>query len=111
MTELEHEFWDLKMKDLEIEQYITRFNELSGLVPHLVTPEDKRVDRFVYGLNPDIRRDVMTSRPATLQDAAVLAKQLARDVARSKPATKTATNDSEKRKAEGASGSQNQGRK
>jgi hypothetical protein len=93
------------MKDLEIEQYITRFNELSGLVPHLVTPEDKRVDRFVYGLTPDIRRDVMTSRPTTLQDASVLAKQLARDVARSKPQSLKTTTNSGKRKAEGTSGS------
>src|SRR3990170_2104020 len=107
MTELEHEFWNLQMKDLEIEQYITRFNELSGLVPHLVTPETKRIDRFIYGLTPDIRRDVMTSRPVTMQDAAVLAKQLARDVARSKPTPKTTTTDSGKRKLEGTSGSKN----
>src|ERR1043166_5025299 len=106
MTELEHEFWNLQMKDLEIDQYITRFNELSGLVPHLITPEGKRVDRFVYGLTPDIRRDVITSNPATMQDATVLAKQLARDVARSKPAAKT-TVDTGKCKLEGTSGSQN----
>lgn len=114
MTELEHEFWNLQMKDLEIEKYITRFNELSRLVPYLITPESKRVDRFVYGLTPDIRRDVMTSRPTTMQDKAVLAKQLARDVARSKPTTKTTTTDSGKRKAEGTSGfqpTQNQNKK
>src|SRR3990170_4496654 len=49
----------------------------------------------------------MNSGTTTMQDAVVLAKQLARDVARSKPAPKATATDSGKRKLEGTSGSKN----
>ncbi|GJY38080.1 putative reverse transcriptase domain-containing protein [Tanacetum coccineum] len=35
--------------------YTDRFNELDRLVPHLVTPESKRIERYVYGLALQIR--------------------------------------------------------
>ncbi|GKF91062.1 hypothetical protein Tco_0274763, partial [Tanacetum coccineum] len=34
--------------------YTNRFHELARLVPHLVTCENKRIERYIYGLNPQI---------------------------------------------------------
>ncbi|GJW61351.1 putative reverse transcriptase domain-containing protein [Tanacetum coccineum] len=38
--------------------YIDRFHEVARLVPHLVTPENKRIERYIYGLALQIRREV-----------------------------------------------------
>ncbi|GJV48707.1 putative reverse transcriptase domain-containing protein, partial [Tanacetum coccineum] len=35
--------------------YTDRFHELARLVPHLVTPENKRIERYIYGLALQIR--------------------------------------------------------
>ncbi|GKF63571.1 hypothetical protein Tco_0187019 [Tanacetum coccineum] len=32
--------------------YTDRFYELARLVPHLVVPENRRIERYVYGLAP-----------------------------------------------------------
>nr|GEW57954.1 reverse transcriptase domain-containing protein [Tanacetum cinerariifolium] len=49
--------------------YTDRFHELLRLVPHLVTPKSRRVERYVYGLAPQIRRMVATMEPKTMQKA------------------------------------------
>ncbi|GJV82499.1 reverse transcriptase domain-containing protein [Tanacetum coccineum] len=36
--------------------YTDQFHELARLVPHLVTPESKRIERCIYGLAPQIYR-------------------------------------------------------
>nr|GEW49978.1 putative reverse transcriptase domain-containing protein [Tanacetum cinerariifolium] len=35
--------------------YTDRFHELARLVPYLVTPESRKIKRYVYGLAPEIR--------------------------------------------------------
>ncbi|GJZ57467.1 hypothetical protein Tco_0612961 [Tanacetum coccineum] len=35
--------------------YTDRFHELARLVPHLVTPESRMIESYVYGLPPQIR--------------------------------------------------------
>jgi len=104
LQDLEQEFWNLQMEGLEIEKYINRFNELTRLVPYLATPEDRKIDRFIWGLNPEIRRDVTTSNPTTISTAVILARRLTKDVARSGVQPAKATGESSKRKAEGTSG-------
>ncbi|GJU93699.1 hypothetical protein Tco_1318455 [Tanacetum coccineum] len=37
------------------------------LVPHLVTPENKRIERYIYGLAPQIRGMVAAMEPTTIQ--------------------------------------------
>ena len=88
ILELEQEFWNLQMKELEIEKYVNRFNEVIRLVPHMASTEERKIDRFIWGLNDEIRRDVTTSNLATLSSAVTLARRLTKDVARSgvKPA-------------------------
>nr|GEV15998.1 DNA-directed DNA polymerase [Tanacetum cinerariifolium] len=47
--------------------YTDRFFELARLVPHLVTPKSKKIERYVYGLAPQIHRMVVAMRPKTMQ--------------------------------------------
>ncbi|GJU86805.1 putative reverse transcriptase domain-containing protein [Tanacetum coccineum] len=47
--------------------YTDRFNELARLVPHLVTPESRIIERYVYGLAPQIRGMVAATEPKTIQ--------------------------------------------
>ncbi|GKB05738.1 hypothetical protein Tco_0833933 [Tanacetum coccineum] len=37
--------------------YTNRFHELARLVPHLVTPKSRNIERYVYGLAPQIHQD------------------------------------------------------
>ncbi|GKE08284.1 putative reverse transcriptase domain-containing protein [Tanacetum coccineum] len=47
--------------------YTDRFHELARLVPHLVTPENRRIERYVYGLAPQIRGMVVATEPTMIQ--------------------------------------------
>ncbi|KAI3711963.1 hypothetical protein L1987_70512 [Smallanthus sonchifolius] len=47
LKKIEVEFWNLEMDGAEILDYTTRFQELSRVVPHLVTPEPKRIERYI----------------------------------------------------------------
>ncbi|GJR39232.1 hypothetical protein Tco_1214916 [Tanacetum coccineum] len=46
-----------------------KFHELARLVPHLVTPESRIIERYVYDLAPQIRRIVAATEPKTMQKA------------------------------------------
>ncbi|GJS73435.1 putative reverse transcriptase domain-containing protein [Tanacetum coccineum] len=56
--------------------YTDRFHELARLVPHLVTPKNKRIERYVYGLAPQIRGMVAATEPATIQKVVQIAGTL-----------------------------------
>ncbi|GJX48829.1 putative reverse transcriptase domain-containing protein [Tanacetum coccineum] len=47
--------------------YTDRFHELARLVPHLVTPESRMTERYVYGLAPQICGMVAVTEPKTIQ--------------------------------------------
>ncbi|GJW79032.1 putative reverse transcriptase domain-containing protein [Tanacetum coccineum] len=49
--------------------YTDRFHELARLVPHLVSPESRMIERYVYGLAPQIRRMVAATEPKTIHKA------------------------------------------
>ncbi|GJX27497.1 hypothetical protein Tco_0233793 [Tanacetum coccineum] len=53
----------------DIDGYTARFHELARLVPHMVTPESQRVNRYIRGLAPEIKPHVTSSEPATIQGA------------------------------------------
>ncbi|GJU49408.1 putative reverse transcriptase domain-containing protein [Tanacetum coccineum] len=55
MQKLETEFWNHVMVGAGHAAYTDRFHELARLVPHLVTPENRRIERYIYGLAPQIR--------------------------------------------------------
>nr|KAJ0227360.1 hypothetical protein LSAT_V11C100046420 [Lactuca sativa] len=44
---LEQELWTLTMKGLEINAYTARFNDLAVMCPALVTPEYKKIERYI----------------------------------------------------------------
>ncbi|GJS78029.1 hypothetical protein Tco_0727910 [Tanacetum coccineum] len=56
--------------------YTDRFHKLARLVPHLVTSENKRIERYVYGLAPQIRGMVAATEPTTIQKAVQIASTL-----------------------------------
>ncbi|GJZ10186.1 reverse transcriptase domain-containing protein [Tanacetum coccineum] len=52
MQKLETELWNHAMAGADHAAYTDRFHELARLVPHLVTPKNRRIERYVYGLAP-----------------------------------------------------------
>ncbi|KAJ9544258.1 hypothetical protein OSB04_023965 [Centaurea solstitialis] len=80
---LEVELWHHEMIGSDISTYTTRFHELAKLVPQLVTPEQNRVDRYVWGLSPVIRGNVTAADPKTLQEAVNLANRLTNNAVQS----------------------------
>ncbi|XP_035832945.1 uncharacterized protein LOC118481786 [Helianthus annuus] len=55
---------------------------MSRLVPYLVTPEPKRIARFIGGLAPEIKASVKASRPTTFRSVADLSLSLTFDAVR-----------------------------
>ncbi|GJV95910.1 putative reverse transcriptase domain-containing protein [Tanacetum coccineum] len=48
---------------------LTWFHELARLVYHLVTLKNRRIERYIYGLAPQIRGMVAATEPTTIQKA------------------------------------------
>ncbi|GKB44592.1 hypothetical protein Tco_0889534 [Tanacetum coccineum] len=68
------------MVGLDIDGYYTaRFHELARLVPHMVTPENQRVNRYIWGLAPEIKANVTSSRHTTIQSVVSMANCLTTD--------------------------------
>ena len=59
--------------------YTSSFHELSLLVPHLVTPLSRRIDKYLGGLPIQIQYTVLGRDPKTLVDAIALAATLSED--------------------------------
>ncbi|KAJ9545268.1 hypothetical protein OSB04_024975 [Centaurea solstitialis] len=45
LQKLEAKFWNHSMKGMDVDKYTARFHKLAQLVPHMVTPEEKRIDK------------------------------------------------------------------
>ncbi|GJZ48997.1 reverse transcriptase domain-containing protein [Tanacetum coccineum] len=76
MQKLETKFWCHAMVKAGHAAYTDCFHELARLVPHLVTPKSKRIERYIYGLAPQIRVMVATTDPTTIQSAMLKTKML-----------------------------------
>ncbi|XP_024964427.1 uncharacterized protein LOC112504718 [Cynara cardunculus var. scolymus] len=76
IQKLEAELWNHEMKGSDVDSYTARFHELAKLVPHLVSPKENQIDRYVWGLAPEIWGNVTSANPKTLQDAVNLATKL-----------------------------------
>ncbi|GKF03342.1 hypothetical protein Tco_0030265 [Tanacetum coccineum] len=55
IQKLEAELWNHTMVGASHAAYTDRFHELDRLVSYLVTPESRMIERYVYGLAPQIR--------------------------------------------------------
>ncbi|GKA83536.1 putative reverse transcriptase domain-containing protein [Tanacetum coccineum] len=82
MQKLENEFWNHTMVGASHTTYTDRFHELAKIVPHLVTSESKRIDRYIYGLVTQIRGMVRATEPTTIQSAILKAGGLTDDAVR-----------------------------
>ncbi|GJZ26367.1 reverse transcriptase domain-containing protein [Tanacetum coccineum] len=76
MQNLEIELWNHAMVGAGHAAYTDRFHELARLVPHLVTREGKRIERYVYGLASQIQGMVVATEPKTIQKAVQIAGTL-----------------------------------
>ncbi|GJY73256.1 putative reverse transcriptase domain-containing protein [Tanacetum coccineum] len=84
MQKLETELWNHVMVGASHAAYTDRFHELARLVPHLVTPESRKVKRYVYGLAPQIRRMVAATEPKTMQKVVQISGALTDEAVRNR---------------------------
>ncbi|GKC89257.1 reverse transcriptase domain-containing protein [Tanacetum coccineum] len=76
MQKLETELWNHAIIRAGHATYTDRFHKLARLVPHLVTPEGKRIERYAHGLAPQIRGMVAATELKTIQKAVQIAGTL-----------------------------------
>nr|GEW46801.1 reverse transcriptase domain-containing protein [Tanacetum cinerariifolium] len=69
IRKLETELWNHVMVRAGHVAYTDRFHELARLVPHLVTLESRKIERYVYGLALQIRGMVAETEPKTMLKA------------------------------------------
>nr|GEX23030.1 putative reverse transcriptase domain-containing protein [Tanacetum cinerariifolium] len=79
---LETKLWNYVMVGASHAAYTDRFHELARLVPHLVTPESRKIKRYVYGLAPQIRGMVSATEPKTMQKAVQISGALTEEAVR-----------------------------
>nr|GEV45073.1 hypothetical protein [Tanacetum cinerariifolium] len=78
------------------DKYTANFHELAKMLPHMVSMEEKKINRYIWGLVPEIRRMITSSNATTLQTAVGLAYRLINDVIRSSEMPKR--NDNERKR-------------
>ncbi|GJS45026.1 putative reverse transcriptase domain-containing protein [Tanacetum coccineum] len=64
---LETELWNHAMMGAGHAAYTDTFHELARLVPYLVTPESRKIKRYMYGLALQIRGMVAAMEPKTME--------------------------------------------
>nr|GEZ28757.1 putative reverse transcriptase domain-containing protein [Tanacetum cinerariifolium] len=73
---MECELWNLRVKEMDISSYTTHFNELMILCPGMVPTERKKVEAYIRGLSENIKGEVTSFEPATLNKAVWMAHTL-----------------------------------
>ncbi|GJY34543.1 putative reverse transcriptase domain-containing protein [Tanacetum coccineum] len=61
---------------MDISSYTTRFNELALLCPDMVPTEQKKVEAYIRGLSENIKGEVTSSEPTTMNKAVRMAHTL-----------------------------------
>ncbi|GJQ92729.1 putative reverse transcriptase domain-containing protein [Tanacetum coccineum] len=82
IQKLESELWNHAMIMAGHAAYTDRFHELARLVPHLVTPESRMIERYVYGLAIQFRGMVAATEPKTIQKAVQISSALTDEAVR-----------------------------
>ncbi|GJR19861.1 hypothetical protein Tco_0968388 [Tanacetum coccineum] len=82
MQKLEFELWNHVMVGAGHVAYTDRFHELARLGTHLVTPESRMIERYVYGLAPQIRGMVAAMKSKTIQKAVQISGALTDEAVR-----------------------------
>ncbi|GJR66683.1 putative reverse transcriptase domain-containing protein [Tanacetum coccineum] len=73
---MEHELWNLKVKEFDIIAYTKRFHELVQLCPEMVPSERKKIEAYIRGLTDNIKGTVIGSKPISLNEAVRMAHAL-----------------------------------
>ncbi|GKD26036.1 putative reverse transcriptase domain-containing protein [Tanacetum coccineum] len=79
LQRLEQELYNLKLKGTDIDGYTNRFHELALLCPRMVEPEQVKVEQYIRGLSKNIRGDVTSSQPATIDHAVPMTNVVSND--------------------------------
>ncbi|GJU50073.1 putative reverse transcriptase domain-containing protein [Tanacetum coccineum] len=103
---MEYELWNLKVKDMDISSYTTRFNELALLCPGMVPTEQKKVEAYIRGLSENIKGEVTSSEPTTMNKAVRMAHTLMEQKVKARAEREA---DNKKRKWENFQGSSSSG--
>nr|GEV11671.1 hypothetical protein [Tanacetum cinerariifolium] len=82
MKKLETGLWNHAMVGARHATYTDRFHELARLIPHLVTPKSRKIERYMYGLAPQIRGMVATTKAKTMQKAVQISGALTDEAVR-----------------------------
>nr|GEV36870.1 hypothetical protein [Tanacetum cinerariifolium] len=98
---MESELWNLRVKEMDISSYTTRFNKLVILCPGMVPTERKKVEAYICGLSENIKGEVTSSEPATLSKAVWMAHTLMKQKVKAKAEREA---DNKKRKWENFQG-------
>ncbi|GJT53287.1 putative reverse transcriptase domain-containing protein [Tanacetum coccineum] len=73
---MESNFWTLTLKGDDIEAYNNRFHELVLMCPELASTERKKIEKYIRGFPKRIKGNITSSKPATLHDAIIMAREL-----------------------------------
>nr|GEV29600.1 transposon Ty3-G Gag-Pol polyprotein [Tanacetum cinerariifolium] len=69
IQKLESEFWNLKVKCLDLLNYNHRFQELALMCERMFPEEEEKVERYIGGLPDMIHGSVKASKPQSMQEA------------------------------------------
>ena len=64
------------MNDSDIAAYTARFSGVAMLCSRMVTAESKKVERYIWGLSPQIRENMIVVNPSTFDSVKRLAQTL-----------------------------------
>ncbi|GJU22174.1 hypothetical protein Tco_1155516 [Tanacetum coccineum] len=73
---MEQELWTLTLKGDDIEAYSNRFHELVLMCPELMSAESKKIEKYIRGFPERIKGNITSSKPATLNEAINMAREL-----------------------------------
>ncbi|GJY66298.1 putative reverse transcriptase domain-containing protein [Tanacetum coccineum] len=82
MQKLESELWNHAMVRVGRAAYTDKFHELARLVPHLITHKSMMIERYVYGLAPQICGMMAATEPKTMQKAGQISGALTDEAVR-----------------------------
>nr|GEZ34183.1 putative reverse transcriptase domain-containing protein [Tanacetum cinerariifolium] len=76
IQKLESEYWNLKVKGVDLLNYNHRFQELALMCDRMFPEESTKVERYIDGLSDMIHGSVKASKPQSMQEAIEFATEM-----------------------------------
>ncbi|KAI3753681.1 hypothetical protein L2E82_25742 [Cichorium intybus] len=89
MKGIEEEFLKLQQGSRTVQQYTLDFNEKARFAQHQVDTEERKMDRYLWGLKTQIREFLPSSRYTTFQQVAEAARSRERELQRQEEERRT----------------------